>query len=97
MEPEQIFKKLVKDVRRSWGPAWPRLGVTLQQACIRAEICAEIARIPTAGTDPAIYHEKVDALAMMAMAWWPEEGGLPLAHHYPQSEHILPSAPITSD
>jgi hypothetical protein len=74
MEPKQIFKKLVKDVRREWGPAWPRLGVNFQQAMIRAEICAEIARIPRTGTDPVIFHEKVDALAMMAMSWWPEPG-----------------------
>jgi hypothetical protein len=41
---EKRLKEAVKYVSRQWGNGWPRLGVTFQEALIRAEILAEINR-----------------------------------------------------
>lgn len=71
---EKVMKEAVKYVSRQWGHGWPRLGSTLQEALIRAEILAEIARAPTnSAVDPAAYMEHVNAMAMAAVQWRGED------------------------
>jgi hypothetical protein len=66
----KIVKDAVKYVSRQWGHGWPRLGSTLQEALIRAEVLSEIARAPiNERVDPRAYMEHVNAMAMAACSW----------------------------
>lgn len=63
------MKECVAYVKRQWGNGFQDLGDTLQQALVRAEMLAEISRIPVSGSDPARYQTLVDAMAEAAMRW----------------------------
>lgn len=66
---EQRLKEAEKYVAKQWGPGWNRLGVNIREALLRAEILAEIARIPVKIVDPKDYLELVNELATQAMRW----------------------------
>lgn len=72
-EIEQHVKRRMKEcvnyVKNQWGNGFPRLGETLRQALIRAEMLAEISRISSVDSDPARYQAIVDALARAAVRW----------------------------
>ena len=59
-------------VSRQWGHGWGRLGESMQEALVRAEILAEIARLGIAA-DPVAYRSLVDELATFAMQWTPHQ------------------------
>ncbi|SHG88044.1 hypothetical protein [Bradyrhizobium erythrophlei] len=66
---QRRIKEAARYVERQWGHGWPRLGQTLQEALVRAEILAEINRLDCTGTDPAAYRDLVEDLAFAAMQW----------------------------
>lgn len=66
---ERRMKEALKYVKAQWGNGWQRLGPSLQEALIRAEILGEINRLDGAGTDPVSYRTLVEALATAAMQW----------------------------
>lgn len=66
---ERRMKEALKYVKAQWGNGWQRLGPSLQEALIRAEILGEINRLDGAGTDPVFYRTLVEALATAAMQW----------------------------
>ena len=71
MTTERRMREIVKYVSRQWGHGWPRLGETMQQALIRAEALAEIAR-QDRRCDDAAFHQFADDLATAAMRWEPQ-------------------------
>ncbi len=66
---QQRVKGLVKDLSRSWGPGWARIGSTMQEALLRAEMLAEINRYAHLNTDPAEYRDLVEELIQAAIQW----------------------------
>ncbi|MBO0715717.1 MAG: hypothetical protein J2P55_00070 [Rhizobiales bacterium] len=70
--PERRLREAVKSLRAQWGHGWPKLGSTLQQALVRAEVLAEISRFHVDDADPKLVFELTDKLAMLAMQWEPE-------------------------
>jgi hypothetical protein len=59
----------VKSVAAQWGTGWNRLGTSVREALVRAEVLAEISRLPVHQIEPAQYHQMVDRLAVAAMQW----------------------------
>lgn len=72
---EKIFADDVKHVQRKWGHGWNRLGSSLQQALVRAEVMTTIAGVDTDGAAPGAaesYRKHIDELVTLAMRWEPE-------------------------
>ncbi len=66
MHAKKRVKEAVKYVMHRWGNGWLRLSDDFREALVRAEVLAEIARIPH-NVDLVRYKNLVDAMAMEAM------------------------------
>jgi len=66
---KQRLAEAVKTVLRRWGPGFNHLGDELRQAVVRAEVLAEIHRIPRNMVAAEDYRGYVEALAEAAMQW----------------------------
>ena len=67
-DAQRRLSNAVKYVSRQWGTGWNRLGPTIQEALIRAEILADISRIEHGMSNEA-YCLLVDRIADIAMQW----------------------------
>lgn len=72
--PQRRLKEAVKYVSRQWGHGWNRLGPTLQEALVRAELLAEISRL-SIGVDTDGHSKLVDEIASVGMQWTPDALG----------------------
>ena len=73
MTAERRLEEAVRSVRQQWGHGFDRLGPTLQQALVRAEVFAEVSGLDS-DTDPVEYRDGVSQLVALAMQWPPREG-----------------------
>jgi hypothetical protein len=74
MTAERRLEEAVKSVRQQWGHGFDRLGLTLQQALVRAEVLGfvEVSGLDLE-TDPVAYRDGVSQLTALAMQWPPSE------------------------
>jgi hypothetical protein len=68
MTAERRLEEAVRSVRQQWGDGFDRLGLTLQQALVRAATFAEVSGLAS-DTDPVEYRDGVSQLAALAMQW----------------------------
>jgi len=66
---KQRLTEALKTTLRRWGPGFNHLGDELRQAVMRAEMLAEIHRIPRNMVTADDYRSYVEALTEAAMQW----------------------------